>query len=75
MCVYVINIYHIYKLSRTVFYFEKTLLYEIAIIRTIYIKSVVELEISVITFELVHAIHVSQNVAVKDCTLYMNAHL
>lgn len=39
MCVYVINIYHICKLSRTVFYFEKTLLYEIAIIRTIYIKS------------------------------------
>lgn len=36
---------------------------------------VVELEISVITFELVHVVHVSQNVAVKDCTLYMNAHL
>lgn len=64
MCVYVINIYHICKLSRTVFYFEKTLLYEIAIIRTKitllcyrFHDTVVELEISVITFELVHAIH------------------
>lgn len=63
-------------LSGTVFYFEKTQLYEVSIIRTKktnllcyrFHDTVVELGISVITFELVQAIHVSQNVMhSKDC--------